>query len=242
MASKCIVDLGANDGGDTFMYLAQGYYVFAVDANPELADALHASLSPEQHERCMVLNAAITKESGLCEFYINHFSPWSSFDPVKGNLHASWVTDGPTGLKQTVTVKTMPFVELWRAHIQHRFADIEYLKIDVEGQDLDVVSSLISTPIRPKFISCELGTHDVLLAMRGLGYRQFQIVSQRELKFKNVLLADISGQTFPYALAENTSGLFGDDLKDWTTFENTAKAIGELARDDLNWYDLHGRM
>ena len=35
---KLIVDLGMNDGSDTFFYLKKGFNVIALEANPELAD------------------------------------------------------------------------------------------------------------------------------------------------------------------------------------------------------------
>ena len=241
MPHKCVIDLGSHDGSDTFMYLAQGYYVFAVDANPEMAAALQSALSPEQQKYCTVLNAAVTKENTTREFYINHFSPWSSFNFEKGSRPAAWIKDGAVGLKQAVTVETMSFDSLWQTYIQPHFANIEYLKIDVEGQDLPILQSLAHTSIRPRFVSCELGTCDALLAMQALGYRRFYVAPQNELKHKTVTLTDISGQPLLYTLDENTSGPFGDDLTNWTLFDATLQIINALDK-TKNWYDLHGAL
>jgi FkbM family methyltransferase len=239
MREKCVVDLGAHDGSDTRMYLAQGYYVFAIDANPELTDELRRTL-PAEH--CCVLNYALANEVAEREFYINHFSQWSSFNKAKGAQIAEWEIGKPVGLNRVMRVKTTTFDQLYQEHIAPKFSEVEYLKIDIEGQDLHVLKSLVNSICRPRFVSCELGTLEVLAAMRVLGYTRFSLANQHELSYKPVKISTADGRVIDYTLAYSTSGPFGNDLSCWVDFDAAAGAIAQLNRAAGYWYDLHGAL
>jgi FkbM family methyltransferase len=237
MREKCVVDLGAHDGSDTRMYLAQGYYVFAIDANPELTDELTRTL-PLEH--CCVLNLAVTEEITERDFYINHFTQWSSFNKLKGTKPAEWETSKPVGLNRVVRVKTTTFDQLYEEHIAPKFPEIEYLKIDVEGQDLHVLESMQRSSVRPRFVSCELGTLDVLVAMQILGYTRFSLTKQHELPNTQTRLSTADGRVIDYTLSDSTSGPFGTDLRHWVDFDTMAAEMAQLERIPGRWYDLHG--
>lgn len=238
MFDKCIVDLGANDGGDTIMYLNQGYYVFSIDANPEMTDQIKRSIPKKYNSYCTILNFGLSDQEKDIEFYINHFSPWSSFNKEVGSRIAHWKEN--KGLKQTINIKTTTIKKIYSEYISKKFLDIEYLKIDIEGKDLVVLKSLEDTSIRPKFISCELGSIDILNTMKNLGYDKFKIISQHELKNKQTNITTINNEIIEYTLPDHTSGHFGKDIKNWISFEDATQEILKIDRSAGRWYDIHG--
>lgn len=240
MFDKCIIDLGSNDGGDTIMYLNQGYYVFSIDANPEATENIRKNIPQKFINNCSILNLALSDKEEYLEFYINHFSPWSSFNKDKGSRIASWEISKSVGLKEIINVKTTTIQNIYLEYISNKFTNIEYLKIDIEGKDLSVLKSLENTSIRPKFISCELGSLDILKSMNNLGYKYFKIVSQHELKNQKTKLTTINDEIIEYTLPNHTSGHFGKDIKNWINFENAAQEILKIDKSDGRWYDIHG--
>jgi hypothetical protein len=80
---RLIVDLGMNDGTDTFFYLKKGFNVVAVEANPVLARQSESLLGRfVRADRLRIVNKGITDSNSddHLDFYINHKrSEWSSF-------------------------------------------------------------------------------------------------------------------------------------------------------------------
>ena len=76
-----IIDLGLHNGQDTRMYLAQGYYVIGIDANPNMIKIAKSSLTDEQLNHCQLINTGISFEDcAAIPFYVNKTcDKWSSF-------------------------------------------------------------------------------------------------------------------------------------------------------------------
>lgn len=239
MFDKCIIDLGANDGSDTLMYLNQGYYVYSIDANPFIIESI-TKLIPECYKNyCEILNIGISEKIEEVDFYINYFSPWSSFNKNKGSQKAFWIKGPDVGLKKIIKIKTLDLKTLYQEHILKKFNSIEYLKIDVEGKDIFVLKSLEKTDIRPNYISCELGSIEMLMTMRSLGYKTFNIIDQSSIRNNKVKLTTIDNKIIDYTLSSQTSGKFGTDLLNWVTFDVAEKEIFNLDRSANRWYDIH---
>src|SRR5688572_11446605 len=81
MNDDLIFDIGANHGEDTVFYLAKGYRVVAVEANPILAELLHRQFRNEINAGRLVLETCgINKTAGVAKFYRNlTCDHWSSF-------------------------------------------------------------------------------------------------------------------------------------------------------------------
>jgi hypothetical protein len=63
-----IMDVGMHDGTDTAFYLAKGFKVVAVEANPDLVAAGRARFAREIDEgRLTIVGAAITNERGVAQ-------------------------------------------------------------------------------------------------------------------------------------------------------------------------------
>ena len=75
---KTIIDLGLHEAQDAAMYIKQGYFVFAVDANPTLIEKAERRLDTS---RCTLINTGISNEdAGPFDFFVNKTrSEWSGF-------------------------------------------------------------------------------------------------------------------------------------------------------------------
>ena len=83
---RLIYDVGMHVGQDTAFYLAKGFNVVAVEANPLLARAGEKKFSSFIRDgRLTILNVGIGAEAGVFPFYVNDtLSEWSSFNKEIG--------------------------------------------------------------------------------------------------------------------------------------------------------------
>src|SRR5579871_5889570 len=122
-ADKLVFDIGFNNGDDTDHYLARGFDVLAVEANPELAEAGRRKFAAAiAAGRLRVLNVGIAEQAGQADFYINHAGHVrSSFVPELGQRGGDF---------SVVSVPTTTLSALLREH-----GTPYYLKIDVEWHE-----------------------------------------------------------------------------------------------------------
>jgi FkbM family methyltransferase len=182
---KLVFDIGMHTGVDTAYYLAEGYRVVAVEANPSLVAAGEKRFARDIADGRLILEGiGIHEHDGELPFTINdQVDEWSSFIPHLGqraNQH------------HTVNVRCRPLSYFLETHGMPHF-----MKIDVEGMDAAIVRQLRDTKTRPEFISSEDGGIDSLIALYEVGVRQFKFVNQIE-----------SQKTF----GGSSSGTFGDAL------------------------------
>ena len=167
MQPDLIYDVGFNVGNDTRYYLAQGFRVVAVEADPVLgragrerfADAVDAG-------QLTLLNVGITDRAGVQPFYVNRtHHQWSSFDPEWGRRGGDF---------EVVDVPCRTFDDILAEHgVPH------YLKIDIEGHDRDCIDALDPAEL-PPFVSFEIDDLEGLLRLRQKGYNAFKLVDQIE--------------------------------------------------------------
>src|SRR4051794_15280174 len=81
MKSDLIYDVGANNGDDTAYYLARGYRVLSVEANPLLAERLRQRFAREiEAGRVIVEGRGVSDRAGEFPFWVNEVSDeFSSF-------------------------------------------------------------------------------------------------------------------------------------------------------------------
>jgi FkbM family methyltransferase len=77
-----VYDVGMHNGDDTAFYLARGFRVIAVEANPAMAAAAGSRFRSEiESKRLTILNVAIAEQRGEAEFWVSEIhSCLSSFD------------------------------------------------------------------------------------------------------------------------------------------------------------------
>ena len=168
MNQKLIYDIGMNNGDDTAYYLARGFDVVSIEADPVLcASAAHRFSSQIQAGKLTILNVAIASEPGLAEFWIcEENSVWNSFCKEVASR------DGLRHHSVQVQCETLP-------RIITRHGVPYFLKVDIEGNDFLCLDALIECSEKPQFVSLELGEIDVFLdKLTALGYSGFKLISQ----------------------------------------------------------------
>lgn len=82
MESSLIFDVGMHRGEDTEYYLARGFRVVAVDADPAMiAQAADRFSEAVRDGRLVLVHAAVGDDQGEVEFHLSDQTIWSSRKP-----------------------------------------------------------------------------------------------------------------------------------------------------------------
>ena len=237
--ASLICDVGLCDGRDTEFYLAKGFRVVAVEADPELVK------SAKEHFAwyiktgwLIIVETAIGPTKGRVEFDVHTSNPhWSSIVPSRRERMSDAL--------RTIEVDCTTLDCVLREHgIPY------YLKIDIEESDLHAIKSLQSLSKLPPYLSAEAHSRDIAKALFELGYRRFQLVDQRE---KNELfLWPWTWREGRYVWArfnDNHSGTFGRELPgSWLTIDEVLASFDALRgtvplfRGTPTWHDFHAAL
>jgi FkbM family methyltransferase len=205
-----IYDVGAHLGEDSQHYLAKGFKVVAVEANPDLASHLRKRFASEIADgRLKLVECIISEETGHQTFYVDKTrSVW-------GTAYPQWAArNARLGSKShEIRLPSRPFGEIMK-----RFGVPYYLKIDVEGADMLCVEALRFIDKRPKYVSIEsekaswvrlLHEFDEL---ERLGYRNFKVINQENVHARHPHVRGVEGNAAAFVYEPGSSGLFGRDL------------------------------
>jgi FkbM family methyltransferase len=219
MEADLIYDVGAHHGEDTAHYLRSGYRVIAVEANPQLADALSQRFGGDP---VVVVNAGIASREGAATFWVNDANDeHSSFDRDVG------CRDGTPC--HAVEVECVPFRSLLERH-----GVPYYLKIDIEGADGLCLNSLSPDDL-PAYISIEAHTADYVDRLSELGYRQFKLVDQT--RHSPRVLQRLGLARFPIG----TSGRFGESTRGrWQSADQVVQSWRSSSTNA--WHDFHAKL
>lgn len=204
-SGSLVFDVGANIGDKTAVFLALGARVVAFEPQPECAAALHRRF---KNEPCLeIVQAGIARESGEMELQI------CSAAPVISTFSTRWQRGRFSEYTWDRSV-SVPVMTLDGAI--SRFGSPQFIKVDVEGFEVEVLAGLSS---RVGGISFEFArefldqTKACMEMLRQLGYREFNI-----------------------GLAEECSLVFGS----WQDHETVVDFI-ETSADSLLWGDIYAR-
>jgi FkbM family methyltransferase len=234
--SSQIFDIGMSEGNDTAFYLAKGFSVAGVEADPTTYKHLIKRFEPEiQQGRLRLINKAAHSNSGeLKQFWINSVQAHSSIYPNRGK-----------GEKVPADVETTNWVALTSL-----FGIPYYLKMDIEGAEKDFLASMLGCDI-PKLISAECHTFDVIAALYALGYRKFKLINQTTVTSIPIPNPPLEGNYVPKPNWTYASGPFGRELPgEWYNFQTIAhqfKMVEELKNaggmmQPWAWFDCHARL
>jgi FkbM family methyltransferase len=234
------------DATDSMYYLAEGYRVIAIEANPTLVKAAQARLSDAiSAGRLIVVNGAIATEHEMLELHL------CGKDLGASSLKAELIAERePVG---RVQVKTFPITDLIE-----RYGVPYYMKVDIEGFDRYCILPLTERTA-PEFVSFEMGEDAVELTehLWSIGYRQFKLINQCTFReFDNYhhyecMIWDLrhrlfgwnrpvyyrrAGRRFQSAhssgpLPEKTDG-------NWHSFKETLEKL-KAVHLKYGWWDLH---
>jgi FkbM family methyltransferase len=239
-----IIDVGMHDGQDTAFYLAKGFDVVAIEANPSLVDTARDRFASEiESGRLQILPVAIAETAGKLALAISdEVSVWSSMSPVfiERNESAAGVA------YRYVDVPTRTFESiLEEVGVPH------YLKVDIEGLDMLCIRALKQLENVPDFVSIESNVSsppgslelvfDELSALWELGYRRFAYVDQTKHPARKPPKPPMEGRFADVAFTENCSGLFGEELPvRWDTIDKTLRRA-QILRYQYNAAGYGGR-
>jgi FkbM family methyltransferase len=170
MENDLIYDVGMHNGDDTAFYLASGFRVVAVEADPDLAAAAGKRFQAElAAKRLTILNVGIAENSRQAEFWINEtrstFNSFSREESARLGDPVHCIRIPCRRLDEILAEKGIPF----------------YLKIDIEGHDI-VCCHQIAKLDKPKYISVEMSRLELLLKLQELGYDRFKLITQFDLQ------------------------------------------------------------
>ena len=270
LSSDLIYDVGLHKGEDSEFYLAKGFRVIGVEANPAMCAIAEAALQPfVQSGRLIIANVAVSDRRGLVPFFTNTESVWGTIVKEWSDLNAA--RGCPSDLLE---VPAVTLAELVRTH-----GDAHYIKIDIEGMDVAALRSLATTDARPPYISIESAfprdasyrnSKVEFEALSALGYRWFKIVPQHEVAAQTPPRPALEGNYVPFRFSEGSSGLFGEEAPGvWLSLAEAQRTFRQIIRDnspqarlfkhyryylayakvmrrlgknfELGWYDIHAR-
>lgn len=214
MSKPLVMDLGMHDGRDTAFYLAQGYRVVAVDADPVHIDAARTRFADAIACGDLTLECCgLALDDGAQTFYRSANTEWSSFD------------EGRASRENTATEAVVVPVRNPR-FLFEQYGIPHYLKIDIEGSDKCVIGALAALGRRPTFCSMEITWTRDIAAVASLGYRRFALVDQSQLPTTG-----------------NPSGPFGDAIPRhcWTTAAKAEQQYIAARAAGVTWFDIHAR-
>ncbi|MFV8751422.1 FkbM family methyltransferase [Nannocystaceae bacterium ST9] len=167
---KLIFDVGCHRGDDTAYYLAKGFDVVAIEANPALHRACVERFGAELASgRLRLLDVCVSDVEQTLAFFVNANDGWSSFVESIGTRGGDF---------RTITVHSVPLDRLIA-----EFGVPHFMKIDVEGAEDRLLRALQRCPIRPTVIALEVDFYeaDPIADLERLGYDRFRIIRQPHL-------------------------------------------------------------
>lgn len=176
MINNLIYDVGMFNGDDTAYYLAKGFRVIAIEANPLVAEQTSRRFEREiTANNLVILNVGVSDHEGASLFYVSDTNPeWNTFN-------ASVVKEKDekdAGDFREVTVQCRRF-----RSILEEFGTPYYLKMDIEGNEIHCLRDLIVSDL-PEYVSFEKTaqfTLESLSLLHDLGYGGFKLISQHDL-------------------------------------------------------------
>ncbi|MGF1534617.1 MAG: FkbM family methyltransferase [Bernardetiaceae bacterium] len=252
MDKSLIFDIGFHKGEDTRHYLSEGYRVIAVEANPLLVSAGQRKFSQQiASGQLTLLNVGIADHNQKLTFWVNeHRSEWSSFDQAIGCRHGT-----ACHAVEVTCIRTDDLIQ--------KYGVPYYLKVDIEGYDKYCLRS-ISPANRPRYLSCEAVSVDLLNDLSALGYTKFKIINQSDRfrslnlrnetdawhSFKRMIFNGVMNRTLdwiPWKFPLKSSGPFGESTHGpWMSRQEVADLHRAFLQFDkhtplnpMSWFDYH---
>lgn len=233
LTSKYILDVGMNNGDDTDYYLAKGFHVVAIEANPVLCEeARNRFKDAIDDRRLVILNLAVTETNGDCSFHVNldnsHFS----------SLDINWAQRNDSRI-ETVCVEGRSIGD-----VVSEYGTPHYIKLDIEGGDKIALQQIEKLDTKPKYLSvedCYLG-YEYIQILQNAGYRKFKLANQAEVPEHR----DVS---INYRFNKGSSGQFGEGVPgEWSNASDflalysqrvrSRETLKRIAEPHI-WWDIH---
>ena len=231
-----VFDMGFHRGEDTEFYLAKGFRVVSLEADPKLWEAGQQRFAAAIAEgRLNLVNKALVDSSQPAEitFYQSSNSVWGTVDPLWAERNRRLGAESVA-----ITVKTTTMGALLA-----EFGVPYFVKLDIEGMDLIGLEGLGDADARPAYVSIE-SEKDSFKTLRrefavltALGYDRFKVVPQSKVPAQRCPRPPRHGADIDHRFVEGASGLFGEEAPgEWLS----AEAAIEVYKDIFFRYALVG--
>jgi FkbM family methyltransferase len=236
ISGRLIIDVGMSEGNDTAFYLAKGFDVVGVEADPTLQPQLAQRFAAEiAAGRLHLLHRAAAARSGE-RLTFHH-------DPIEQG-HSSAARGGHAGSRR-YEVTTIAWPDL------RAIAGVPYyMKLDIEGGEPAFLASMQGDAELPHFLSAEVANTAPIRQMHALGYRHFRLINQE--MFGRITLPDPprEGRYVPRPPLHHWSGPFGRELPGSRWFDldaiieiyDTLHRLWELETLVTGWLDCHAAL
>ena len=180
--SRVFVEIGGNDGvtqsNTYYLESEHGWQGVSVEPLPHVYGQL------ARNRNCITVNACITEYDGETSFYaVSGAAGMLSGIPDKyDERHKRRVLRSIKRRKSTAEEITVPCYRLDTVLRQHRIEHIDYLSIDTEGGELDILKSIDLDAVSVEMTSVENNyfTNDIEEYMSSRGYRMVGIAGRDE--------------------------------------------------------------
>jgi FkbM family methyltransferase len=225
MTNELIVDVGMHHGDDTAFYLAKGFHVLAVEANPDLADRGRHRFAQEIEQGLLTIRqVAVAEAPGIVSFYSGDQDGWGSLSEERAG--ASLNVD-----LHRYEVEACTFQDLLDGLAPY------YVKVDIEGADLLCVRAIASLAALPEYFSfeCDLTqVEETVAGIRGLGaagYQRFKLVNQALNPRVKCPYPPIEGSYVDITFTHNMSGPFGEETPgEWVGLDEVVERFERVSR------------
>jgi len=236
MQDDLIFDIGMHNGMDTEWYLAKGFRVVGVEANPLLARQVADRFSDAiAAGRLVIENVGVADKAGELPFYVNwENDEWSSFDRELGT-------------RNDTRFEIIPVICVNATTLFERHGTPYFVKIDIEGADDLVVRAVGRLDEKPKYMSVEDNGFTSLLAMHAAGCRSFKFMDQIEKWRIELPNPPLEGRFAEGRFGAYTSGPFGAEVPgQWLSLDEAALFYLTHIRPPGiglgdHWWDIHAK-
>jgi FkbM family methyltransferase len=153
------VDIGCHHPerfSNTYLYYKNGWSGMNIDADPNLVKAFN-----EKRERDKNLSYGVGNKEGALDFYIFNEKALNTFDKKlaeeRNNKDEYYV-------EAVKKIKIKKLKDIFKQHLPKN-QSIDFMSVDVEGRDFDVLSSNDWQKYRPRFIVTESYNSDSLIGI-----------------------------------------------------------------------------
>lgn len=208
-----IYDVGLHQGEDTEFYLASGFTVVGIEADPDLVAYCKKRFAKDISDGRLILLSGAVCDGAAGEFRKFFKTTTRSVWGTVSSDRASQNTE----LGEQVHEIEVPVISLMDCFV--RFGIPYYLKLDIEGMELHCLSQLKSCVDRPNYVSLEsnpvslLTKFEELRILSELGYTRFKLVRQDLIPGTAAPLRSADAGTSPFVFSAHSSGGFGDDAR-----------------------------
>ena len=234
-----VYDVGLHRGEDTAFYLAKGFRVVAVEADPRLAaecrvrfDEFIAAGQLIIAEGAIVDPSTLEPGQATVRFFKNLESS------VWGTTVEAWKERNElvNATSVSIDVPVLDFGALMRTHGIPR-----YMKVDIEGCDVLCLRALEQFEERPDYVSIEsdktslANIREEISLLKRLGFSHFQAVEQSGIpSTQSPPKPPREGTYVAHRFEAGSSGLFGAELPG--RWKDSNEVLGQYAAIRFGYY------